>query len=171
MVNGVQYVIMDLKLLMLEWLVDNWDIVTTLNMIIYQCKLAVIINLCYGDISINLIELAFNKLIEWQNQQLVIVIQSNQQRNILNLMLKHVLSIIIEMEGKKRKNLDVECLILKHCSIIYYRNGAHLNTIWLTYVSCSYYDKCLVNECNSCPLSSGTSCSHSEDVTLDCGKK
>ena len=40
MVNGVQYVMMDLELLMLEWLVNRWDTATTLNMIIYQCKWA-----------------------------------------------------------------------------------------------------------------------------------
>ena len=40
MVNGVQYVMMDLELLMLEWLVNNWDIATTSTMIIYQCKWA-----------------------------------------------------------------------------------------------------------------------------------
>ena len=34
MVNGVQYVIMDLELLMLEWLVNNWDITTIIIMII-----------------------------------------------------------------------------------------------------------------------------------------
>ena len=82
MVNGVQYVIMDLELLMLEWLVNNWDIIATLTMIIYKCKLACILNLCYSDVSINEIELACIKLIEWQNHQLVIVIQSNQQRKI-----------------------------------------------------------------------------------------
>ena len=49
MVNGVQYVIMDLELLMLEWLVNNWDIVTTLTMIIYQCKFTNITNLCFSD--------------------------------------------------------------------------------------------------------------------------
>ena len=35
---GTVYVMMDLELLMLEWLVNSWDIVTTLTMIIYQCK-------------------------------------------------------------------------------------------------------------------------------------
>ena len=50
MVNGVQYVIMDLELLMLELLVNNWDIVTTINMIIYQCKCSNILNLCYSDV-------------------------------------------------------------------------------------------------------------------------
>ena len=34
MVNGVQYVMMDLELLMLEWLVNNWDITTIIIMII-----------------------------------------------------------------------------------------------------------------------------------------
>ena len=51
MVNGVQYVIMDLELLMLEWLVNNWDIVTTLTMIIYQCKFENILSLCYIDVT------------------------------------------------------------------------------------------------------------------------
>ena len=51
-----------------------------------------------------------------------------------------------------------------------YRNGNSFKSIWLTYVSCYSYDKCLVDDCNSCPSSAVTSCSHSEDVTLDCGK-
>ena len=67
-----------------------------------------------------------------------------------------------------KENLN---FVLKHFIINYYRNGNSSNAIWLTSVSCSYFDKCLVNECTSCPLSSVTSCSHSEDVTLDCGKK
>ena len=117
-------------------------------MIIYQCKPANIINLCYSNVGINVIKLACIKLIEWQNHQLVFTIQSNQQRTL------------------KQFNL-----MLKHCIINYYRNESSLNAIWLTYVSCSSSDKCLVNECNSCPLSSVNSCSHSEDVTLDCGKK
>ena len=40
MVNGVQYVMMGLELLMLKWLADNWDIVPTSTMIIYQCEWA-----------------------------------------------------------------------------------------------------------------------------------
>ena len=54
--------------------------------------------------------------------------------------------------------------------IFHHRNGSNLKSIWLTYVSCYSSDKCLVDDCNSCPSSAITSCSHSEDVTLDCGK-
>ena len=39
MVNGVQYVMIVLEQLMLEWLVNNWDTAIINHMITYLCKL------------------------------------------------------------------------------------------------------------------------------------
>ena len=41
MVNGVQYVMMDLELLMLVWLVNNWDTAIINHMTTYLCKLTI----------------------------------------------------------------------------------------------------------------------------------
>ena len=51
----------------------------------------------------------------------------------------------------------------------YNRSGSSSQPIWSTYMSSSSSDKCYGTR-NSCPSSSVSSCSHSEDVTVECCK-
>ncbi len=52
----------------------------------------------------------------------------------------------------------------------YYRTGNASDPIWIRAISCSSSsEKCFI-DCTQCPLSPITGCSHSEDITLDCGK-
>ena len=49
------------------------------------------------------------------------------------------------------------------------RPGFHYTPIWLTDVKSASSDKCLIFR-NTCPSTSVTSCTHSEDVTVECSK-
>ena len=53
--------------------------------------------------------------------------------------------------------------------IYYYRPGSSSQPIWLTNMNSYYSDKCIVYS-NTCPLTSVTSCTHSEDITVECSK-
>ena len=50
-----------------------------------------------------------------------------------------------------------------------YRSGNSSQPIWGTNMFSSSSDMCY-NEQNSCPSTSVSNCSHSEDVTIECGK-
>ena len=50
-----------------------------------------------------------------------------------------------------------------------YRPGGSSQLIWNTYMSSNSSDTCYGNS-SYCPLTSVTSCSHSEDVTVECSK-
>ena len=51
----------------------------------------------------------------------------------------------------------------------YNRYGSSSQPIWSRYMSSSSSDKCYGTR-NSCPLASVTSCSHYQDVTVECSK-
>ena len=52
-----------------------------------------------------------------------------------------------------------------------FRQGLSSQSIWLDALySCSSSDNCLTS-CQACPTRGNHNCDHSEDVTLQCGKK
>ena len=56
-----------------------------------------------------------------------------------------------------------------HTCIYDYRSGNSGQPIWGTNMFSSSTDKCYSRR-NSCPSTSVTSCSHSEDITIECSK-
>ena len=51
----------------------------------------------------------------------------------------------------------------------YYRPGNSSQPIWLTNMNSYSSDKCIIYS-NTCPSTSVTSCTHSEDITVECSK-
>ena len=51
----------------------------------------------------------------------------------------------------------------------YNRSGSSSQPIWSTNMSSSSSDTCYGTR-NSCPSTSVTSCTHSEDITVECSK-
>ena len=60
----------------------------------------------------------------------------------------------------------MKCLINDHIFTLF-RPGSSNQPIWSTYMFSSYYDTCYGTS-NSCPSTSVTSCTHSEDVAVEC---
>ena len=60
------------------------------------------------------------------------------------------------------------CII---CSLynFYYRPGSSSKSIWLTNMNSYSSAKCITYS-NTCPSTAVSSCSHSEDVTVECSK-
>ena len=53
--------------------------------------------------------------------------------------------------------------------LLYCRSGSYTQPIWNRFMSSYSYDTCYGTR-NSCPSTSVTGCSHSEDVTVTCSK-
>lgn len=68
-----------------------------------------------------------------------------------------------------RSSAEFEVLIQQ--SITYFcRPGGSTQPIWLNYFSCGTYSGNCLDTCTSCPTHGITSCSHSSDITVQCGE-
>ena len=55
-------------------------------------------------------------------------------------------------------------------TVLFCRPGSSSQPIWLQTFSCGYTSDSCLNLCASCPSRSITSCTHSRDVTVQCGE-